>query len=73
MTEDEARKWQPIETAPTGDDDFFLVCGEGDSRPFVIRGTILADARKENTPAHLQMRWLIYWMPLPAMPNADSH
>lgn len=63
--------WQPIETAPTGDDDFFLVCGAGDDRPpFVVRGAILKSARQTNTPSHLHLHWLTHWMPLPGKPGA---
>jgi hypothetical protein len=62
-------EWQPIETAPTGEDDFYLVCGVWDQRsPFVVRGSILATARKANTPSHLEMRYLTHWMPLPPKP-----
>lgn len=63
-------KWQPIETAPTGDDDFFLVCGVGDERSaFVVRGSILKSARRSDTPSHLHLHWLTHWMPLPAKPE----
>lgn len=65
-------EWEPIANAPTGEDDFFLVCGVGDDRsPFVVRGTILANARKANTPSHLHLNWLTHWMPLPAKPTFD--
>jgi hypothetical protein len=61
--------WRPIETAPRGDDDFFLVCGVDDPRsPFVVRGQILWSARKPNTPSHLHLHYLTHWMPLPAPP-----
>ena len=51
--------WQPIESAPVGDDDFFLVCGVGDDRSaFVVRGSILKNTRMANTPSHLSMHWL---------------
>lgn len=63
-------EWQPIETAPTGDNDFYLVCGVGDERhPFVVRGSILKTARGPRTPEHLTMNWLTHWMPLPAPPS----
>ena len=66
-------EWQPIETAPTGEDDFFLVCGVGDERsPLVIRGTILETARRPNTPSHLHLHWLTHWMPLPPKPSEAS-
>lgn len=64
------QEWQPIETAPKGDDDFFLVCGADDPRsPFVVRGYILWSARKCDTPSHLHLNWLTHWMPLPAKPR----
>ena len=62
--------WQPIDTAPKGDDDFFLVCGVGDDRSaFVVRGSILKSARKDNAPSHLHLHWLTHWMPLPPKPK----
>jgi len=65
-------EWEPIESAPKGDDDFFLVCGVGDERcPFVICGAILwgaLDRDRHKTPSHLHMNWLTHWMPLPAPP-----
>mgnify|MGYP001561535373 CR=1 FL=1 len=62
-------EWETIETAPQGDDDFFLVCGLYDERrPFVMRGTILKMARLGNTPSHLSMHYLTHWMPLPTPP-----
>lgn len=65
--------WQPIESAPTGDDDFNLVCGVGDPRsPFVVRGGILKSARREDAPSHLHMRWLTHWRPLPAPPETEG-
>jgi hypothetical protein len=65
--------WQPIESAPVGDDDFFLVCGVGDDRSaFVVRGSILKNAHKANTPSHLHMHWLTHWMALPAPPPASD-
>jgi hypothetical protein len=63
--------WQPIETAPTGDDDFFLVCCDDprdDRSPFVVRGSIFKSARKSNTPGHLSLSYLTHWQPLPAKP-----
>jgi hypothetical protein len=61
--------WQTIETAPTGDDDFFLVCGAHDLRsPFVVRGSIFKTARLHPVEHHLSMAWLTHWMPLPAKP-----
>lgn len=64
--------WKPIETAPTGDDDFYLVCGEADERnPFVVRGSILKNARSERTPEHLSLNWITHWMPLPPRPRVD--
>mgnify|MGYP001562938001 CR=1 FL=1 len=66
-------EWQPIETAPQGDDDFFLVCGVGDDRsPFVVRGSILKSAREPRTPSHLHLHWLTHWMPLPALPATSA-
>jgi len=63
-------KWETLETAPQGDDDFFLVCGIDDERsPFVMRGTILVMARKGHTPSHLSLHCLTHWMPLPAPPQ----
>lgn len=65
-------EWQPIETAPTGDEDFFLVCGLGDDRnPFVVRGDILKNGRRSDTPRILHLRWLTHWMPLPAPPGTS--
>lgn len=64
-------EWQPIETAPTGENDFFLVCcnDPADERsPFVVRGSIFASASKPNTPQHLSLGYLTHWMPLPAKP-----
>jgi hypothetical protein len=61
--------WQPIESAPKGDDDLFLVCGVGDDRgAFVVRGSILRSARKASTPSHLHLHWLTHWHPLPNPP-----
>lgn len=66
-------EWEPIETAPQDDNAFFLVCGVGDDRsPFVVRGSILKNARQGNTPSHLHLHWLTHWMPLPALPTALS-
>ena len=63
-------EWQPIETAPKGEDDFFLVCAVGDDRsPFVVRGSIMASARKPGTPKHLTLNYLTHWMPLPEKPE----
>lgn len=64
-------RWRTIESAPTGDDDFYLVCGVGDDRsPFVVRGSIFASARKHPAQHHLSMAWLTHWMPLPSKPDA---
>lgn len=64
-------EWQPIDTAPKGEDDFFLVCAVGDPRsPFVVRGSLMASARKSGTPAHLTLNYLTHWMRLPAKPAA---
>lgn len=68
-----ATEWQDISTAPTGDDDFYLVCCNDpadDRSPFVVRGSIFASARRSNTPAHLSLGYLTHWMPLPAKPIA---
>ncbi len=67
-----AGQWQPIETAPTGDDDFFLVgCDDpADERsPFVVRGSIFKSARQSRTPGHLSLHHLTHWQPLPAKPQ----
>ena len=64
-------EWQPIETAPTGEDDFYLVtCDDprDERSPFVVRGSIFANARTSNTPQHLSLGYLTHWMPLPAKP-----
>lgn len=64
--------WQPIDTAPTGNDDFFLVgCDDprDDRSPFVVRGSIFKSARKSNTPGHLSLGYLTHWQPLPAKPS----
>lgn len=62
-------EWQPIETAPTGDDDFYLVCAVGDPRsPFVVRGNIFKSARTHPVQHHLSMAYLTHWMPLPTKP-----
>lgn len=66
-------EWQPIETAPTGDHDFYLVCTTDPDDPrsaFVVRGSILASARKTGTPKHLSLGYLTHWMPLPPKPTA---
>lgn len=65
-------EWQPIDTAPTGDDDFFLVCCNDpidDRSPFVVRGSILKGALKSGTPSHLSLGHLTHWHPLPAKPS----
>ncbi len=68
-----AGQWQPIESAPTGDDDFFLVCAVRDDRnPFVVRGSIFKSARQARTPGHLSLHHLTHWMPLPAPPVGDQ-
>lgn len=65
--------WRPIETAPTGDKDFFLVFGVGDKRnPFVVRGDILKSGRKADAPSILHLRWLTHWMPLPPTPRPEE-
>lgn len=62
-------EWEPIETAPKDPDATFLVCAVGDERgPFVVRASILWQARKAGTPSHLGLSHLTHWMPLPAMP-----
>lgn len=67
--EPDVMDWHPIETAPNGPDDFFLVCGD-DRSPFVVRGDIMWGARKPNTPEHLSLHYLTHWMPLPSKPSA---
>ena len=65
--------WKPIATAPTGDDDFYLVCCADpidDRSPFVVRGSILKGARKDGTPGHLSLGYLTHWMPLPPKPRS---
>lgn len=63
-------EWQPIETAPTGDNDFFLVCAiEDDRSPFVVRGSIFKSARTHPVTHHLSMAYLTHWMPLPPKPS----
>jgi hypothetical protein len=62
--------WQPIETAPTGAEDFFLVCGVDDERRmFVMRGDILQRARHPQQPEHLSLHWLTHWRLLPPLPE----
>lgn len=67
-------EWEPIETAPKGEDDFYLVCSNRDLRaPFVVRGSILWgawSARSPTAPAHLSLDYLTHWMPLPPKPAA---
>jgi hypothetical protein len=65
--------WQPIETAPKGDDDLFLVCSVGDDRgPFVIGGRILWNARNGNAPSHLRLHYLTHWMQIPEPPSQSK-
>lgn len=67
-----ADNWQPIDTAPLGDDDFYLVCCDDprdDRSPFVVRGSIFATARKHPYSHHLSMAHLTHWMPLPPKPS----
>ena len=65
--------WRSIETAPTGDDDFYLVCAVDDDRsPFVVRGSIFASARKHPPAHHLSLAYLTHWMPLPAKPEFNG-
>jgi hypothetical protein len=65
--------WRSIETAPLGDDDFYLVCAVGDERsPFVVRGGIFATARKHPPQHHLSLAYLTHWMPLPEKPDVNS-
>lgn len=62
-------EWEPIETAPKEPEAMFLVCAVGDPRgPFVVRASIMWQARKAGTPSHLGLSYLTHWMPLPAMP-----
>lgn len=64
-------EWRTIETAPTGDDDYFLVCCDDpadDRSPFVVRGSIFKGARTPRTPSHLSLHHLTHWMPLPNKP-----
>jgi len=66
-----AGQWRTIDTAPTGDDDFFLVgCDDlrDDRSPFVVRGSIFKSARQAQTPSHLHLRYLTHWQPLPGKP-----
>jgi hypothetical protein len=66
-------EWQPIDTAPTGDEDHFLVCcndPRDDRSPFVVRGDIFKSARKHPYSHHLSMAHLTHWMPLPPKPAA---
>jgi hypothetical protein len=63
--------WQPIATAPTGDDDFYLVCCNDpadDRSPFVVRGSIFKSARTHPPAHHLSLAYLTHWQPLPAKP-----
>lgn len=67
--------WQPIETAPLGDNDFYLVCcndPRDDRSPFVVRGSIFKTARTHPVQHHLSMAYLTHWMPLPEKPPARS-
>lgn len=67
--------WMPIETAPKGDNDFFLVgCSDPNDgrRPFVFRGDILATARQANCPKHLSMHYITHWMQLPPPPSDNK-
>lgn len=64
-------EWRAIETAPKEPDAMFLVCAVGDDRgPFVVRASIMWQARKAGTPSHLGLSHLTHWMPLPPMPTA---
>lgn len=65
-----AMPWRPINSAPVGDDDFYLVCCDDprdDRSPFVVRGSIFASSIRSPTS-----RWhtLTHWMPLPLKPHA---
>jgi hypothetical protein len=64
--------WRAIETAPLGENDFYLVCCDDprdDRSPFVVRGSIFASAMKHPAQHHLSMAHLTHWMPLPAKPE----
>lgn len=63
--------WQPVATAPKGDDDFYLVCGQDAGSAFVVRGSILWSARKPGTPRHLTLNHITHWMPVPPAPSAE--
>lgn len=65
-------QWRTIDTAPTGEDDFFLVCCDDprdDRSPFVVRGSIFKSARTHPAQHHLSMAHLTHWQPLPAKPG----
>lgn len=63
-------EWSPIEYAPKGPGETFLVCALGDDRgPFVVRADILWQARQSGAPSHLGLSHLTHWMPLPAPPT----
>lgn len=67
----QAPTWREIETAPQGENDFFIVCAVDDARaPFVVRGDILKGARQPDTPGHLHLRYITHWMPLSERPAA---
>ena len=58
--------WRPIESAPMGDEIFYAATADG--RQMIVRGSILANMRRKDTPNHLQFP-AIYWMPLLPLPS----
>ena len=63
--------WQPIETAPKGDEMFLAYCPPcatfPGGRTMIWRGHILA-MQNDRTPLHLRFP-ATHWMPLPEPPQ----
>ncbi|GEN63565.1 DUF551 domain-containing protein [Acetobacter oeni] len=61
--------WQKIEAVPSGDEIFLAATIDG--RVMVVRGNILQNMMRKDTPAHLQFP-ATHWMPLPAAPKVND-